>query len=72
MIVSGEASGDALGAELVTEILRRRPNTTFFGAAGPQMRAASVETLFESDDWSVVGVGAVIRAVPRFLRIKGE
>jgi lipid-A-disaccharide synthase len=72
MIVSGEASGDTLGAELVTEILRRCPNTTFFGAAGPKLRAAGVEAVFDSDDWSVVGVGAVIKAAPRFLQIKRE
>jgi lipid-A-disaccharide synthase len=72
MIVAGEASGDALGAELISEIHRRRPNTTFFGAAGPHMRALGVEAVFESDDWSVVGVGAVAIQLPRFLQIKGD
>jgi lipid-A-disaccharide synthase len=72
MIVSGEASGDALGAELVTEIRRRRPAAAFFGAAGPLSRAAGVEAVFESDDWSVVGVGAVVKAIPRFLSIKND
>ncbi|MFL6467995.1 MAG: lipid-A-disaccharide synthase [Pyrinomonadaceae bacterium] len=70
MIVAGEASGDVLGAELVSEIRAIAPSLSIFGTPGPQMRAAGVESLIDSDDWSVVGIGAVIRSIPKFLSIK--
>ena len=72
MIVAGESSGDRLGAELVSEIARKIPNVTFFGAAGPAMRSAGVESVMDSDTWAVVGIGAVAKAIPRFLRILFE
>lgn len=70
MIVAGEASGDLLAAELVEALREKLPWAEFFGAPGPKMRAAGVESIFDSDDWSVVGIGAVAKAVPKFLRIK--
>lgn len=69
MIVAGEASGDELGAQLVEEIRRREPEAGFFGTPGPKMRAAGVEAIFESDHWSIVGVAAVVKAVPKFTSI---
>ena len=72
MIVAGEASGDELGADLVCNLKIVAPETKFFGTPGPKMRATGVESVFDSDDWSVVGVAAVARAVPKFLRLKKE
>lgn len=72
MIVAGEASGDELGAELARDLRKLDPNVALFGAAGPGMRIEGVEPVFESDNWSVVGLAAVAKAVPKFLRIKSE
>ena len=69
-MIAGEASGDRLGAQLVREILARRDGTTFFGTPGQEMRAAGVESIFDSDSWSIVGIVAVAKAVPRFLKIR--
>jgi lipid-A-disaccharide synthase len=69
MIVAGEASGDRLGAELAEAIRSKSPRSSFFGATGPLMRSAGVESVMESDSWSVVGIGAVLRTVPKFLKI---
>ena len=68
LIVAGEASGDSHAAELVREIREKEPTTAFFGAAGPKMRAAGVEAIIKADSLSVVGIGAVARSVPMFLR----
>ena len=72
MIVAGEASGDRLGADLVKAIVSKTPGASFFGAAGPAMRSAGVESVYDSNEWSVVGVGAVMRSIPRFLKIMSE
>ncbi len=72
MLIAGEASGDRLGAELVREIATLRNDISYFGTPGPEMRKAGVESLFNSDDWSIIGVGAVAKAIPRFLKIRSE
>jgi lipid-A-disaccharide synthase len=72
MLIAGEASGDRLGAELVRELAARRSDISYFGTPGTEMRKAGVESLFKSDDWSIVGIGAVAKAIPRFLKIRSE
>src|SRR5262245_19569611 len=68
MIVAGEASGDAHAARLVSALLDGRPDTTFFGSAGPLMRAAGVEPVVEADSLSVVGLAEIGRALPMFMK----
>ena len=72
MIVVGEASGDQLGTALAHGLNELAPEVHLFGAAGPKMRAAGVEATFNSDEWSVVGVAAVGKSVPKFLKIKRD
>lgn len=67
MVVAGEPSGDGLGAKLVEEIRRIDPSINFFGAAGPRMRAAGVDSVADSDTWPVTGVAAVLLSVPEFI-----
>lgn len=68
LIVAGEASGDAHAARLVSALREALPEREFefFGAAGPQMRGAGVEAVVETDDFSIVGVPEIIRALPMF------
>lgn len=70
MIVAGEPSGDAHGAALVTALRARNSqgNLHFFGATGPLMRAAAVETVVNSDDLAIMGIVEVGRVLPRFIR----
>ena len=54
MFVAGDASGDVLGAELVTALrARASEGVKFFGAGGPQMQAAGLELI---DDFTRDGV----------------
>jgi lipid-A-disaccharide synthase len=69
MIVAGEASGDSHAADLVRQISKEEPTASFFGSAGPKMRAAGVEAIVEADALSVVGIGAVASAIPMFLNV---
>jgi lipid-A-disaccharide synthase len=66
MIVAGEPSGDAHAAALV-KALRERGDFDFFGATGPLMRAAGVETIVNSDDLAIMGIVEVGRVLPKFI-----
>ncbi|MDQ1729042.1 MAG: lipid-A-disaccharide synthase [Pyrinomonadaceae bacterium] len=68
MIVAGEASGDAHAAALVDALRALAPNTQFFGATGPLLRAANVESLVRSDDLAILGLLEIGRALPKFWR----
>jgi lipid-A-disaccharide synthase len=70
MIVAGEPSGDAHAAALVRSLRDASPQTKleFFGATGPTMRAAGVETIVNSDELAIMGIFEVGRVFPKFLR----
>jgi len=66
MIVAGEPSGDAHAAALV-RALRERGELDFFGATGPLMRDAGVETVVNSDELAIMGIVEVGRVFSKFL-----
>jgi lipid-A-disaccharide synthase len=70
MIVAGEPSGDAHAASLVRALREAAPETQidFFGATGPLMRAAGVDSIIHSDDLSIMGLLEIGRALPKFWR----
>ena len=70
MIVAGEPSGDAHSAALVNALREAAPDVEFelFGATGPMMRAAGVETIVNSDSLAIMGIIEVGRVFPRFIR----
>jgi lipid-A-disaccharide synthase len=69
MIVAGEASGDAHAAALVKAINGLAPNSVeFFGGTGPQLRAAGVRSVVDTDGLSIVGLLEIGSALPKFLR----
>lgn len=70
MIVTGEASGDLHGANLVKAMRRRDPSLVFVGMGGEEMRAAGVKLLFDAKKVSVVGVAEVISHLPDILRAR--
>ena len=68
MLVAGEASGDAHAASLVSALREVAPQITFefSGATGPQMRAAGVESIVETDKLSILGLWEIGTALPKF------
>lgn len=68
MIITGEASGDLHGANLVKAMLRRDSELSFFGMGGEELTAAGVELLFDAKKVSVVGVAEVISHLPDIYR----
>lgn len=67
MIVAGEPSGDAHAAALI-RALQERAEIDFFGATGPLMRDAGVETIVDSDELAIMGIVEVGRVFRKFLR----
>ena len=68
MIVAGEASGDAHAAKLVRALRAAAPAVEFefYGATGHNLREAGVATIVSSDNFSIVGLPEIARALPMF------
>jgi len=56
MIVTGEASGDLHGANLVKALRSKNPRLQFYGMGGAELAAVGVEILYDAAKVSVVGV----------------
>jgi lipid-A-disaccharide synthase len=68
MIVTGEASGDLHGANLVKAMQRREPNITFSGMGGEELAGTGVELLFDAKKVSVMGIAEVLSHLPDIRR----
>lgn len=69
-IVAGEASGDLLGAGLVAALRTCHPDIEVRGIAGPMMRTAGVQALFDADELAVMGLFEVLGHLPRLLSVR--
>lgn len=77
MLVAGETSGDAMGAELVKALTRLLPHSAelpprFIGAGGDAMAAAGVEIAFDLTKQAVTGLSDVIKKIFVFRRLLHE
>ena len=71
-LVAGEASGDLLGAGLVSELKARFPNAEFAGIGGDGMRGAGCQTWFDASELAVMGLTEVLRHLPRLLKLRAQ
>src|SRR5262249_2510550 len=69
-LVAGEASGDLLGAALIRALKEKFPDATFYGVAGPEMRAAGCEAVEDISVLSVMGLVEVLRDLPRLRKLR--
>jgi lipid-A-disaccharide synthase len=67
-LVAAEASGDALGADLLRALKARDPQLTFAGTGGPAMRAAGVESAIDISGLGVLGFIDGLKAYGRVLK----
>ena len=68
-VIAGEASGDKLGAALMTGLASLVPDITFDGVGGPLMQAQGLQSRFPMDVLSVIG-GAEI--LPKYRALKSR
>jgi lipid-A-disaccharide synthase len=71
-LVAGEASGDTLGADLISAMLKFAPDTQFFGVAGPKMQTAGCEVWEPAESLAVMGLFEIVRHLPRLLRLRAR
>jgi lipid-A-disaccharide synthase len=71
-LVAGEASGDLLGAALISELSKRYPDAIFTGIGGKHMRAAGMETWWDCEELAVFGLFEVLSHFPRLYKIRRE
>lgn len=67
-VVSGEASGDQLGASLLRALKARGVVVEAVGVGGPAMAVEGFVSLFPQSEIAVMGVGPVIRRLPLLIR----
>ena len=71
-LVAGEASGDTLGADLMSALRRQVSHIQFFGVAGPKMQDAGCESWEPSESLAVMGLFEIVRHLPRLLRLRAR
>lgn len=67
LISAGEASGDAYGGALATELLKLRPDLTLEGLGGPKMRDAGVRLHADSSTWGAISIVQSLRLYRRIV-----
>jgi lipid-A-disaccharide synthase len=68
-LVAAEASGDRLGAALMRALRERAGGPLrFSGVGGREMTAAGLQSLYTTDDFSIIGLGTLPRRLPKILR----
>lgn len=66
-IVAGEASGDILGAGLISALRKRHPEITFEGIPGELMQQQGCAELYPMERLSVMGLVEVLGRLPELL-----
>lgn len=64
MLVAVEPSADEIGAELMEALRAAEPNVRFIGCGGAAMERRGLVSAFPISQFSVIGVGDVLRAAP--------
>ncbi len=68
----GEPSGDLHGANLITELCRRKPGLHCSGFGGPRMQTAGCDLLQDMTEMAVMGFGPVLARLPKFFALKAQ
>ncbi|HEY1096256.1 MAG TPA: lipid-A-disaccharide synthase, partial [Alphaproteobacteria bacterium] len=67
-VIAGEASGDLLGADLLSQIKAEYPDSIIAGIGGDQMLSSGLpQSLFPLSDLSVMGLVEVLKHLPRLI-----
>lgn len=70
LITAGEISGDVHAAAVISVLRSLWPEVSIHGVAGRQMQQQGCLALHEINELNVMGIGDVLRALPRIRRIE--
>jgi lipid-A-disaccharide synthase len=72
-VIAGEESGDLLGHDLI-EALRRVSgrDVELIGTGGRHLESIGLRSLFDASEIALMGVGAILRDLPRLIRRIGQ
>ncbi|MEX6507622.1 lipid-A-disaccharide synthase [Jiella sp. M17.18] len=69
--IVGEPSGDRIGADLIAALKRRVAGLEPVGLGGEAMAAEGLESLFDIDELSIIGIGGILQRAPQlYLRLR--
>ncbi len=71
-LLAGEASGDILGASLVSELHQRHPDLSLSGIGGPLLIEQGLASLYPMDRLAVMGLVEPLKRLPELLRIRAD
>ena len=71
-LIAGEASGDTLGAGLMSAIRQKDPEASFIGIGGPKMIACGMVSSVNYEELSVMGLTEVMFRLPKILKIRSS
>ena len=72
LMVAGEASGDAHGAELIHALKEKQPRARIMGVGGPRMAAAGQEQLLDLSAHAVLGLAEVLKQYFKFRKFRDQ
>jgi len=64
MIITGEVSGDLIGASLIKELLLQDPDLKITGIGGDKMKSAGTDLIYHSDQMAFLGFVEVVKHLP--------
>jgi len=72
LMVAGEPSGDAHGAELIQALKEQQPRVRVIGVGGPRMAAAGQEQLLDLSAHAVLGFTEVLKQYFKFRKFRDQ
>ena len=64
MIITGEISGDLIGASLLRELKSLKPDLKITGIGGDKMKSAGMELIYHTDQMAFLGFVEVVKHLP--------
>jgi len=69
VIVAGETSGDALGADLMQALQQQQAHLLVSGVGGPKMQAQGLTSLFPMSEIALMGLKEILPKLPKLFKL---
>ncbi|AQS41460.1 MAG: Lipid-A-disaccharide synthase [Candidatus Tokpelaia hoelldobleri] len=72
-VIAGEESGDLLGSDLIAALRHKTGrDIELVGVGGSHLESLGLRSLFDPDEIALMGLGAVLRKLPRLISLIGK